>query len=72
MPAVNEISIMIHVVWVVKFLLKKTLQHRMFGYAAEFKPGVVQRGVLEFALLCNDQLTRPKDNKQQQNLPVCC
>ena len=44
----------------------------MFGYAAEFKPGVVQRGVLEYALLCNDQLTRPKDNKQQQNLPVCC
>ena len=38
MPAVNEISIMIHVVWVVKFLLKKTLQYKMFGYAAEFKP----------------------------------
>ena len=27
---------------------------------------------LEFALLCNDQLTCPKYNKQQQNLPVCC
>ena len=54
MPAVNEISIMIHVVWVVKFLLEKTLQHRMFGQAAEFKPGVVQRGVLKVSLSRND------------------
>ena len=59
MPAVNGISIMIHVVWVVNFLLKKHCNTECLDR------------LLNSNQSC-DQLTCPKDNKQQQNLPVCC
>ena len=59
MPAVNGISIMIHVVWVVNFLLKKHCNTECLDR------------LLNSNQSC-DQLTCPKDNKQQQHVLVCC